>query len=362
MEPETQARMNFDQTLRRAGRTLRARIAGLRAEFASAKASRAEAAADSVPGVTAEPRPRKQLRPAIWAILVGLGALILVYPLWAWWVSTIDDDANFAPPAGSVRANESMTVASMAALLDREVNVHGWTPNDPFFVPTGLLANMPNFQRGIEAALGHFALVLKDQLGHVPNSPDADGDLQQAADMLQYPSNVWIWAPTISLWPTSSEEQYRKAIEALRAYNSRLAAGQAAFGRGDENLRAAVELIRVDLTAISALIDEHVHERSGLFLGTGAGSIFYLMKGQLYGDYIVLKALAADFAPVIEARGLEKDWAAMTAALKEGAELRPSIVLDGTPNSQFVPCHLCTQGFLLLRARDRLHDIADKLR
>ena len=52
-----------------------------------------------------------------------------------------------------------------ADLVTREVDVHTWTPMMPFFMPAGILDNMPNFQRGIMAALGRFSTELMDQLG-----------------------------------------------------------------------------------------------------------------------------------------------------------------------------------------------------
>jgi len=88
-----------------------------------------------------------------WRILVLL--LILYYPLGALVTEDIDDDPQFT--AHNVAPGESKAVATAADLVTREVDVHTWTPMMPFLTPSGLLDNMPNFQRGIMSALGRFS-------------------------------------------------------------------------------------------------------------------------------------------------------------------------------------------------------------
>ena len=41
--------------------------------------------------------------------------------------------------------------------------------------------------------------------------------------------------------------------------------------------------------------------------------------------------------------------------------MQPWVVLNGGPSSQFVPSHLASQGFLLLRLRTQLREAADVL-
>ena len=69
----------------------------------------------------------------------------------------------------------------------------------PFFMPAGILDNMPNFQRGIMAALGRFSTELMDQLGRTRGSSQTDRDLEQARGFLNEQPNIWIWQPSVSL-------------------------------------------------------------------------------------------------------------------------------------------------------------------
>jgi len=102
----------------------------------------------------------------------------------------------------------------------------------PFFLPGGLLDNMPNFQRGMMTAVGRFATELMDQVGRTRGSSQIDRDLEQARGFLNEQPNVWIWQPSVSLWPSAtSAQKYRAGRQKLLDYNKRLAFGPGVFDR-----------------------------------------------------------------------------------------------------------------------------------
>ena len=295
----------------------------------------------------------------------GLAILVLIllyYPIGMLVVHKVDDDIDFAPAAVDSADGGSMAVAYAAGLIDREVNQNNWTANDPFFQPGTLLDNMPNFQQGIMSALARFGFELTDQLGRTRGSSEADPDLQRAAGLLQYPGNVWIWNPSVSLAPrASSESQYRDARKRLLAYNARLAKGDANYDIRADNLLATIERFAADLGSSSALIDRHLSEEAGSFFDSDADDIFYFTKGKLYGYYMVLQGLGADFQPIIKERNLEKPWNEMIESFRKAALLDPWVVSNGAPDAQFQPNHLAMQGFYLLRARTQLREISNIL-
>ncbi|MBO6668339.1 DUF2333 family protein [Parvibaculum sp.] len=295
----------------------------------------------------------------------GLAILVLIllyYPIGMFIVHTVDDDIEFTPSAADKAEGGSMAVAFAAGLIDREVNQNSWTANDPFFQPGTLLDNMPNFQQGIMSALARFGFELTDQLGRTRGSSEADPDLQRAAGLLQYPGNVWIWNPSVSLAPrASSESQYRDARTRLLAYNARLAKGEANYDIRADNLLATIERFAADIGSSSALIDRHLAERAGSFFDSDADDIFYFTKGKLYGYYMVLQGLGADFAPIIKERNLEKPWNEMMESFRKAALLDPWVVSNGELDAQFQPNHLAAQGFYLLRARTQLREISNIL-
>jgi hypothetical protein len=220
---------------------------------------------------------------------------------------------------------------------------------------------MPEFQQGIMAALSRFALELTDQVGRTRGSSQADPDLERAAGLLRYPGTVWIfdfqtsWAPT-----ASSEQQYRRAMEALRTYNERLGLGQAVFETRADNLLGTLDRIAADVGSSSATIDQQL-KAAGFWPDFTADNLFYANKGRLYAYYLLLRALQVDFVNIIRERQLDGAWTQTLASFREAATLQPWVVVNGAPDGQFLPSHLASQGFFLLRARTQLREVSNIL-
>ena len=295
------------------------------------------------------------------ALGVVVALLLLYYPLGMIWVHRIDADPGFAPPADTLAPGKSRSVAMAMALVDREVNRHRWTANDPFFLPAAALDNMPNFQQGIVAAVSRFTIELTDQISRTRGSSEVDPDLDKALGLLKYPGTVWVfdfgtsWAPT-----APSESQYRAAVRSLASYNERLAEGNAMFERRADNLLATLDRVAADIGSSSAAIDRQIREHGGVF-DLHADDLFYSVKGRLYAYYLILGALAVDFDDIIKERDLGPAWARMLASFRASIELEPWVILNNTPDAQFLPSHLSAQGFYLLRARTQLREITNIL-
>ncbi|MSO64323.1 MAG: DUF2333 family protein [Alphaproteobacteria bacterium] len=294
------------------------------------------------------------------ALGAGVVALVLYYVAGMVIIHAIDDDLAFIAPPVPERASRSVAVT--AALIDREVNRHRWTANDPFFIPSALLDNMPNFQQGIVAALARFSFELTDQIGRTRGSSQIDSDLQEAAGLLQYSGKKWVFDFSTSLAPTAtSEAQYRKARRALLQYKERLARGEAVFDRRADNLLATLDRFASDLGSSSASLQQRLAVGSALF-DTDADDVFYHVKGQLYAYYVLLRELGQDYDRVIRERDLEATWKNMLESMALAAKLQPMVVFNGAPDAQFVPSHLAAQGFFLLRARTKLREITNILK
>ena len=317
----------------------------------------------STPAI-AGPRRRRPLR---WVLGTIVLLLLLYYPVGMLWLHTIDDDPNFRGPTASAGAaggtsGESRAVATAAALLTREIDQYHWTPMDPFFLPGGALDNMPSFQRGIIVTLGRFTTEMMDQLGRTRGSSQVDNDLEQARGFLNEQPNLWIWNPGVSLLPTTtSAQKYRAGRDRLLAYNRRLAGGQATFERRADNLYVLLERMSNDIGSDSAIVEIHMRLHGGDLLDFQADNIFYFNKGRLYATYLLLRDLAVDFEPVLRERGLQRAWEQMLDTFRTAALLQPLVVINGKPDSLFLPSHLSGQGFYLLRARTQLREIRDIL-
>jgi hypothetical protein len=301
--------------------------------------------------------------PRLWPkLLAALAfALLLYYPVGMIWVHRIDADPDFSATAEDAPPGASRAVEIAAALIDREVNINRWTANDPFFLPAAALDNMPNFQRGVVAAVSRFTIELTDQIARTRGSSEVDTDLDKALGLLKYPGTVWIFDLSTSWVPTaSSEAQYRAALRSLRRYNARLAEGNAMFERRADNLIVVLDRIAADIGSSSASLDRQIRERGGLFDFT-ADDLFYGVKGRLYAYYLILRELAFDFEKVLANRDLAPAWGRMLESFRASVELEPWVVVNGPPDAALLPSHLAGQGFYLLRARTQLREISNIL-
>jgi hypothetical protein len=318
----------------------------------------AEAILDSAELPAARPWYRR--RPWLWP-LVLVGLIIAYYLVGMLWLHEIDDDPEFALDSSAPEGG-SQAVAVAADLIDREINTHRWVANDPFFLPGSLLDNMPAYQQGIVTAISRFTLELADQIARTRGSSQIDPDLDTASGLLRYPGTIWIfdfrtsWAPT-----ASSEQQYRRGMDALRRYNQRLSQDQAVFEARADNLLATLDRIAADLGSSSAAIDRQLEDRPTFWPDWTADDLFYASKGRLYAYYLLMRALEADFANLIRERELGGAWSQTLESFRTAATLQPWVVMNDAPDSQLMPSHLASQGFFLLRARTQLREISDVL-
>lgn len=308
------------------------------------------------------PRPLGRSRRFIWLVLPALliGVAAFYYVGGALWFHRIDDDRSFGETL-EVVPTASRAVAAAAALVQREVEVNRWIANDPWFQPTALLDNMPNFQKGMVAAVARFAIELRDHLSRVRGTSQVDPDAESAAGRLSYPGDVWFLEWSSTPVQPSSESQYRRAVEDLERYNERLARGQAVFERRADNLMATLERIATDLGAAAAAVDEKAVTRAGAWYDWDADDLFYANKGRLYAYHILLRELGRDMASVLDERGARRVYDQLLASLARAGELQPWVVANGVPDGSLWPNHLLAQGYLLLLARFQLYEVVNIL-
>jgi len=294
-------------------------------------------------------------------VLAVLAVIALYYPVGMLMISRINDDLSFGATTLAVPNGGSRAVAITAALIQREVVDGHWTANDPFFLPSSALDNMPNFQQGIVAALARFTFELTDQIGRVRGSSRTDTDLQEAAGLLQYSGTKWVFDFSTSIAPTAtSEAQYARARTVLLNYNQRLSQGNAVFDRRSDNLLATLDRIALDLGSTSASLYERINAGGG-WLDTHSDDVFYGVKGQVYAYYLILRELQKDFANVITEKELGSAYAQLLESLSHAVDVDPWFVVNSAPDAQFGPNHLAAEGFFVLRARTQLREITDIL-
>ena len=289
-------------------------------------------------------------------LLLGLPVAFFLYILVGMPIAHRIEDTVLVPDETPIGG--SKTVGSIAYLIDREANIHNWTPNDPFFLPGWWLDNTPNYQKGIVSALSRVSLELRDQLGRSRGSSAVDEDLQKAAGNLAKEPERWVLDFNTSYLPTTaSDSYYREAVVQLKAYNQRLAAGAAIFERRSDNLLATLDRISLDLGASSAALEQYIsNEAGGVLPDFGADDLFYETKGKLFAYAVILRALEEDFAKVITDRELASIYKELLHSMESAATLDPTYVINGAPDGTLAN-HLSMQGFYLLRARTQLKEV-----
>jgi hypothetical protein len=288
--------------------------------------------------------------------------LLLYYPVGMMLAHQLNDDVDYQIPAEYQVEGGSRAVSMAAALIDREATKTKWVANSPIIFPSSLLDNMPNFQMGLMYAMSRFAISMTDVLGRTRGSSQADPDLDRAVGLLKYDGTIWIWEPRTSLMPTASaERQYVAGEKALVAFNKRLADGKAVFDRRADNLITFIWQIEPDLGNLSGALDARAMESNAGWFDFRADDVFYATKGRLYGYYMLLRELGADFESVLRERNVTNAWAQMMQSLHTAAAMDPLIVANGANDGFLVPSHLAAQGFYLLRVRTQLKEVTDIL-
>ena len=224
--------------------------------------------------------------------------------------------------------------------------------------------NKAAFQRGVHQAASRTAIELSDQLGRVRGTSEIDADLRVAKGNIQFDQFTWYFnvfdrqpfGPT-----TPTPTYFRQSLEALNAYNKRLADCQATFDARADNLLAFLDRIAKDIGSASAAIKDRSEQYNSGWFDTRADDIFMFSKGQLYAYYGILQAARADFPDVVKIRALADIWDRLDDHLRRAIELEPLIISNGTEDGWLMPTHLTTLGFYILRARSNLVEIRSVL-
>lgn len=275
--------------------------------------------------------------------------LVLYYGIGSWATDNIDKTliVNQTKPEKGLAL-----VDSAAKLITREVDDHMWTPNLPFVFPGYILDNMPQYQLGIIKSLQTVIKVLADNYD--------SQEINKASELLNYPGNVWLLSKTenLALAP-SSGAQYRRARKALLRFNEETQIAKAA---PNKILITILQKISANLAIMMSGLENQVRENSSDWLDNKADNVFYYNQGQLYGFYVIFKALAEDFEPQILAAGQYEKWTSLNKTLENGFLLNPAVVRNGEPDSLTAPNHLLAIGYYITKADLQLNKIINMLK
>ena len=282
-------------------------------------------------------------------------AVVLYYPAGGLLSEKVDRTPDY--DFSSLPAEQSQGVEMAAYLINREVNEHIWTANLPFFFPASSLDNMPNFQTGIMRGLADIVKVMASQV-QCANDEKAGQCLHDAAKLLSYPGNVWLFAPDNKLKTApSSSSQYRKARKKLKDLNRALKEEKCFWVRDEYGLAAINRAVIRGLSKTANRIENEIREGSSRWTDSRADDVFYFSQGRIYAYMTVLKKLGRDYKQVLMAGNLYPEWTVMLRALQTGTELNPSVVVNGGLNAEMKANHLISLGYYVVKAENILMKI-----
>lgn len=281
------------------------------------------------------------------AVLVGL-----YYAVGGHLVHAIDADPAFAEDVAGPDGGSTL-VATMAALVRREVDQHGWVANDPAVFPSHFLDDMARYQEALLASTRAMAERLAERA-------DAPAGLTAAAEALAAPGDRWTFDVPRSFSPQkTSESHYRDAADALTRFNAELAAGEVVLALDAAAAAALVTDFADTVEAAAAAGLAQVDARGGHWLDTTTDDRFQTTRGLLYARLLFLRALAADAPEAFDAAADARD--AALARLERAAALGPWYVMNGPADGQWRPSHLAAQAAYASEAGAALRALARDL-
>ena len=295
-----------------------------------------------------------------WPKAFGAAVALLIlsyYPLGGCLSENIDKTTDYNLTKESEQ--QSLTVETMAFLINREVNENLWTANLPMFFPSYFLDNMPNYQKGIVSSLAVVTSVIAKQT-QCPDDVKEKTAIKEAAKLLKYPADIWLFAPDNKLKiAPSSATQYRKARKMLKDYNRLLPEGECLWSRDDIDLSGLTAAVRRDLARAAEQLETQVSEHSSDFADGKADDLFYFCQGKMYAYMLVLKSAGTDFKQVLIDGHQYENWTKIISALENGVALSPSVVRNAELDDAFAANHLIALGYYMMRAVNLLGEIED---
>lgn len=280
---------------------------------------------------------------------------VMYYPLGGTMIEKIDKTSDYDLSAEG--QNRILTVDLVSTLINREVNEHIWVSNLPLFFPSYFLDNMPSFQNGIISTLAKTTGIIERQV-KCPENEKIGNYLEEAATLLKYPGNVWMFAADnkLKIAPSSSS-QYRKARKRLRDFNRAFPESRCFWNRNTADLQQLIRGTRRDLNISAEELEVHVNENSSDWFDGRSDNLFYYNQGKIYTYMLLFKTLGRDFKEVLVRTGQYENWTKAIRAMQDASDLSPTVVRNGDLNSIFAANQLMTLGYYIMRADNILGEI-----
>lgn len=307
-----------------------------------------------------------QHRPRRWRpyTIVALVLLLLLFILSWYWsrepgVLWVDFEQQGAPAVTGYATTDALLKVSQT-LLDKP---GGYLSND-IFIPGVYLDNIPNWEFGVLIQVRDLARVLRNDYSRSQSQSTEDPDLARAEPLFNFDSKSWILPAT--------EREYRKAIELIADYQTRLvetADPDTQFYARADNLREWLAVVEKRLGSLSQRLSASVGQaRVNTDLAgdpaadaatpqpavvivktpwTEIDDVFFEARGTAWSLVHFLRAAEYDFRDVLAKKNAAVSLRQIIRELEASLEpLRSPMVLNGTGYGFFANHSLVMASYL----------------
>jgi len=256
------------------------------------------------------------------------------------------------------------TTSALLEVVDVMLNKRGGYMSNDIMPPWVFLDNVPNWEFGVLTQVRDLARVMRNDFSRSQTQSTEDPDLSEADPLFHYSSDRWI--------PPDTEGRYRKAMELLESYLTRLsdpAQPNAQFYARADNLGAWLGLVEKRLGSLSQRLSASVgQERLNTDLaGDSAATqstsapgevdvktswfeiddVFYETRGSTWALIHFLKAMEVDFHEVLRKKNALISYRQIIRELESTQDpLRAPMVLNGNKYGAFANHSLVTANYI----------------
>lgn len=291
------------------------------------------------------------------------------------YVATYEFEKSTTRPGEEVQGEsgvcgQSAIIQVAADLTDFNVNRNSWIPSS-FVSKLGFFGldwkytpwfdNKAAFQLGINNIVRRTTFEAVDRLGRVRGTSQIDQTLTDARASINYPETRWYFSFSPFGFASPTQTFYRKAVEDLGQFNTKLKNCTALFDPRADNLLRFLDQMSNTMGSTSDILSGRIAASNAGWFDVRADDRFWFTYGQLYALNGIMAGARADFVDVVGEKNLTKVWDEMQRQLRAALEIDPWIISNGAEDAFIMPSHLSTMGFNLLRVRANMTEMRDIL-
>ena len=267
-----------------------------------------------------------------------------------------------------------VTTATLLEVVDVLLNKRGGYMSNDVLPPWVFLDNVPNWEFGVLTQVRDLARALRNDLSRSQSQSTEDVDLAEADPLFHYDSERW--------FPPDTEGRYRKGMDALERYLTRLAsptAPEAQFFARADNLTDWLSIVEKRLGSLSQRLSASVGQiRLNTDLAgdpqarqstdspdvlmvktpwTQIDDVFYEARGTSWALVHFLHAMESDFEDVLRKKNAQVSFRQIVRELESTQQdLHAPMVLNGDQFGLFAN-HSLVMANYIARANAAIIDL-----